>query len=55
MLIFISEIGIGIAGYVKHAELQSVLEKQFNTTFDEYETSIEAQRAWSLLQSEMEW
>lgn len=54
-LVFIAEIGIGIAGYAKHAELQGILEKQFNNTLDEYTHSIEAQRAWSLVQSEMEW
>lgn len=55
MLIFIAEIAIGITGYVKHAELKGVLEHQFNKTLDEYANSIEAQHAWSLVQSEMEW
>lgn len=55
LLIFVTEIGIGIAGYVKHQELQSVLESQFNKTLDDYETSIEAQQAWSLVQGELQW
>jgi CD63 antigen len=54
-LVFIAEIGIGIAGYVKHAELHSILEQQFNKTLDEFANSIDAQHAWSLVQSEMEW
>lgn len=54
-LIFIAEIAIGIAGYIKHAELRGVLEQQFNKTMDDYANSIEAQHAWSLVQSEMEW
>lgn len=54
-LIFIAEIAIGIVGYIKHAELRGVLEQQFNKTLDDYANSIEAQHAWSLVQSEMEW
>ena len=54
-LVFIVEIAIGIAGYIKHAELQGILEQQFNKTMDDFANSIEAQHAWSLVQGEMEW
>jgi CD63 antigen len=55
MLIFLTEIGIGVAGYIKHTHIQNILERQFNKTLDDYTTSIEAQHAWSLVQGEMEW
>lgn len=55
LLIFLTELGIGIAGYAKHSELRSILENRFNKTLEDYETSTEAQRAWSLLQGELEW
>lgn len=53
-LIFITEIGIGIAGYIKHGELPAILESQFNKTMDDYANSVEAQHAWSLVQGELE-
>lgn len=54
VIVFIAEIGVGIAGYIKHGELPGILENQFNKTMDDYTNSVEAQRAWSLVQGEME-
>lgn len=54
LVIFVTEIGIGVAGYIKHGELPGILEKQFNKTLDDYANSVEAQHAWSLLQGELE-
>lgn len=51
IIIFLCEIGIGIAGYVKHGQLGSILEKGFNTTMNEYEHNEEA---WKLIQTELE-
>jgi CD63 antigen len=53
MLIFLTEIGIGIAGYIKHGELPAILERQFNKTLEDYANSVDAQRAWSLVQGEL--
>lgn len=53
LLVFIAEIGVGVAGFIKHAELPGILEKRFNETLDEYTTSIEAMEAWSFVQSEL--
>lgn len=55
MIVFIAEIGIGVAGYVKHSELRDILEKQFNRTMEDYTVSTDAQHAWSLVQSELQW
>uniref|UniRef100_A0A8D8AXP5 Tetraspanin n=1 Tax=Culex pipiens TaxID=7175 RepID=A0A8D8AXP5_CULPI len=52
-LVFLAEIGIGVAGYYKHEELSGVLEKGFNETLDNYSNSLPAQEAWNLVQSEM--
>lgn len=52
-LVFLAEIGIGIAGYYKHEELSGILEKGFNKTLDSYATDKGAQEAWNLVQSEM--
>lgn len=53
-LVFVTEIGIGVAGYIKHGELPGILEKQFNKTMEDYTNSVEAQHAWSLVQGELE-
>jgi CD63 antigen len=54
IIVFLAEIAIGIAGYLKHSELQGILEKQFNKTFDDFPNNVESQHAWSLIQSELE-
>lgn len=50
-MVFLCEIGIGIAGYVKHGQLESILEKGFNSTMTNYEHNEEA---WKLVQTELE-
>lgn len=54
MIIFVTEIGVGVAGYIKHGELPGILEKQFNKTMDDYANDVDAQHAWSLVQGELE-
>ncbi|XP_011192839.1 CD63 antigen [Zeugodacus cucurbitae] len=54
VIIFLFEIGLGIAGYVKHASLSDIMEEQFNSTMKEYNERKENRDAWSLLQSEMD-
>lgn len=50
VIIFLCEIGIGIAGYIKHGQLDEILEKGFNKTMEEYNHNEEA---WKLVQSEV--
>uniref|UniRef100_A0A1L8DK60 Tetraspanin n=2 Tax=Nyssomyia neivai TaxID=330878 RepID=A0A1L8DK60_9DIPT len=53
IVIFLLEFGIGIAGYVKHGQLEEILEKGFNSTLHNYDKSIDSQHAWRLIQSEL--
>ena len=53
VIVFLVEIGIGIAGYLKHDELPGILEAGFNNTMNDYTSSIEAQHAWALVQGEL--
>lgn len=53
VIVFLVEIGIGIAGYLKHDELPAILESGFNKTLEDYTSSIEAQHAWALVQGEL--
>jgi len=50
VVIFLCEVGIGIAGYVKHGQLEGILETGFNKTMAEYSKNEEA---WDLVQKEM--
>ncbi|XP_063701701.1 CD63 antigen-like [Culicoides brevitarsis] len=52
VLIFLTEIGVGIAGYIKHSELDGILGEQFNTTLKEYMTDPDAQQSWNSIQKE---
>lgn len=47
---FLCEIGIGIAGYVKHGQLETILETGFNNTMTNYEHNADA---WKLVQNEL--
>lgn len=50
VIIFLCELGIGIAGYIKHGQLEGILETGFNKTMAEYN---ENEHAWKLIQSEV--
>ncbi|XP_067625692.1 CD63 antigen [Eurosta solidaginis] len=54
IIIFFSEIGLGVACYLKHAALGEIMEGQFNSSIREYNYRKENRDAWSLLQSEMD-
>lgn len=54
ILIFLLEIGIGIAGYVKHGQLEEILEKGFQSTLQNYEHNIDSKHAWNLIQAELD-
>lgn len=53
VIIFLMEIGIGIAGYIKHGELEGILSKEFNKTLEHYSERPEYQDAWKLIQTEV--
>ncbi|KAH8378257.1 hypothetical protein KR093_010447 [Drosophila rubida] len=54
VVIFLLEIGLGIAGYVKHSGLQQLMETQFNTTMKHYKERDDYRDAWTLLQTELD-
>lgn len=53
VLVFLFEVGIGIAGYIKHNDLQSILENSFNKTLQNYNKSNRYQMSWDFLQNEL--
>jgi len=54
VIIFLLEIGLGIAGYVKHSGLQQLMETQFNSTMKHYKDREDYRDAWTLLQNELD-
>uniref|UniRef100_A0A336KBV0 Tetraspanin n=1 Tax=Culicoides sonorensis TaxID=179676 RepID=A0A336KBV0_CULSO len=52
VLIFLTEIGVGISGYIKHSELPEILDHNFNKTFLSYNSDADSRQAWSLIQDE---
>ncbi|KAH8285777.1 hypothetical protein KR018_002891 [Drosophila ironensis] len=54
VVIFLFEIGLGIAGYVKHTGLQQMMEGQFNSTMSRYQERADYRDAWTLLQTELD-
>lgn len=51
VIIFLTEIGIGIAGYVMHGQLKTLMADGFNSTMNDYEHHT---LEWKLLQAELE-
>lgn len=46
-------MGVGIAGYVKHSELQETLDDHFNNTLKSFNDSNDARLAWKKIQTEL--
>lgn len=53
VVVFFVEIGLGIAGYIKHTDLKQIMENQFNVTMEEYNDRKDYRDAWTLLQTEV--
>lgn len=53
IVVFVMEIGIGVAAYLKYGHLEEILEKGFQSTLNTYETSIDSRHAWDLIQGEL--
>jgi len=51
--IFLTELGVGIAGYVKHSELRETLDDQFNSTLMSFTNSSDSKLAWKKIQTEL--
>ncbi|EDV54438.1 CD63 antigen [Drosophila erecta] len=54
VVIFLFEIGLGLAGYVKHTGLHHIMESQFNSTMQHYKERADYRDAWTLLQTELD-
>lgn len=53
ILIFLFELGIGIAGYIKHNQLKGILLESFNTSLANYGKNKHYTVSWNLMQDEL--
>uniref|UniRef100_A0A0K8TPE2 Tetraspanin n=1 Tax=Tabanus bromius TaxID=304241 RepID=A0A0K8TPE2_TABBR len=53
-IVVVAEVGVVIAGYVKHDKLEGILEKGFNTTMEKYNDRKDYRDVWNTLQSELD-
>lgn len=53
IVVFLLEIAVGVAAYLKYGELDEILEKGFSSTLEKYDTSLDSRHAWDLIQGEV--
>lgn len=53
LIIFTIELAAGIAGYLRRADIENMLEKNLNTTMHEYYTKRDVEKSWNIMQHEM--
>ncbi|KPJ21261.1 CD63 antigen [Papilio machaon] len=53
LVIFIAELAVGIAGYVKHDDIQNSIVRHLNTTIKDYPTNKEVQSTFDILQTDV--
>lgn len=53
LIIFFFEVGLGLAGYIKHADLSKIMKVQFKYTMTHYNEREDYRDGWTLLQTEV--
>lgn len=53
LLIFIAELGVGIAGYVKHKDLETSIVKHLNETITQYPTNKDVAKTFDIMQTDL--
>lgn len=53
LIIFIAELAVGIAGYVKHQDLETSIVRHLNSTIKEYPTNKDVQSTFDIVQTDV--
>ncbi|XP_068630034.1 CD63 antigen-like [Battus philenor] len=53
LIIFIAELAVGIAGYVKHQDLQTSIVRHLNETIKDYPTDKDVKSTFDILQTDL--
>ncbi|KAG6442152.1 hypothetical protein O3G_MSEX002187 [Manduca sexta] len=54
LIIFIAEMAVGIAGYMKHSDLEASIVRHLNETIDQYPTNKEVAKTFDIVQTDLE-
>ncbi|CAH2074536.1 unnamed protein product, partial [Iphiclides podalirius] len=54
LIIFIAELAVGIAGYVKHQDLETSIVRHLNSTIKDYPTNKDVQATFDILQTDLQ-
>ncbi|KAJ0180320.1 hypothetical protein K1T71_003724 [Dendrolimus kikuchii] len=53
LMIFIAELAVGIAGYLKHQELEDSIMRHLNATIKDYKTNPEVAKSFDIIQTDL--
>ncbi|XP_050665373.1 CD63 antigen-like [Leptidea sinapis] len=54
LLIFVAELAVGIAGYVKHQDLETTISRSLNESIVQYPNDINIRKSFDIIQTDME-
>ncbi|XP_050345195.1 CD63 antigen-like [Nymphalis io] len=54
LMIFIAELAVGIAGYVKHTELETSIVRTLNASIQQYSTDPDIKKNYDIIQTDMQ-
>ncbi|CAB3234639.1 unnamed protein product [Arctia plantaginis] len=54
LIIFVAELAVGIAGYVKHQDLENSIMEVLNKTMKEYPTNKDVAKSFDILQTDLQ-
>lgn len=53
LIIFVAELAVGIAGYMKHAELETSIMKNLNASIAKYEIDPNVKKTFDIVQTDV--
>ncbi|KOB67504.1 Tetraspanin, partial [Operophtera brumata] len=54
LIIFVAELAVGIAGYMKHAELETSIMKNLNASIAKYNSDANVKKTFDIVQTDLE-
>ncbi|KAM3961804.1 CD63 antigen [Aphomia sociella] len=54
LIIFVAELAVGIAGYVKHKDLENNIMRHLNDTIKDYPTNADVRRTFDIIQTDLQ-
>ncbi|CAH0406655.1 unnamed protein product [Chilo suppressalis] len=54
LIIFVAELAVGIAGYMKHTDLENSIMRNLNATIKEYPTNDDVKKTFDIIQTDLQ-